>query len=278
MLLNVGLERKITEIPIVQIRPRKNKLRMVYEHDQMRELAQNIGKNGLIHPIEVRRINTTEYEVISGERRLRAAIMCGKKKISCIVIDCDDKQASIMSLSENMQRSGLNFFEEAQSIDWLMKEYKMSRQETALMLGRKLSYVISKLKLLKLNEEEQSIITRYMLTEHHANALIKIEDPVIRRIALSEIIERGMNVSQTEQYIDGILESTDSKFIRKQKNKVIIKNIEIFENTICKAIDLMQRSGLAANAERRDESGCIEYIIRIPKARKTKEKRNSKTA
>ena len=278
MLLNVGFDRKIIEIPIVQIRPRKNKLRKLYEHERMRELAQSIGKNGIIHPIEVRRINVSEYEVISGERRLRAAIMCGKKKIPCIVTDCDDKQASIKSLSENLQRSELNFFEEASAIERIMKDYKMSRQETALMLGKKLSYIIGRLKLLKLNEEERSIIIRYMLTEHHANALLRIEDPVMRRIALSEIIERGMNVSQTERYIDDILECTTSKFIRKQKNKVIIKNIEIFENTISKAIDVMQSSGLEADAERKDESGCIEYIIRIPKAKRMREKKNSKTA
>lgn len=278
MLLNLSLDKKIVEIPIVQIRPGKTKVRKIFEQSKMKELAQSIGKNGLIHPIEVRKIGSDEYEVISGERRLRAAVMCGKRKIQCIVIDCDEKQAGIISLTENIQRRDLNIFEEAQSIERLMKEYGMTRQEVALRTGRNLADVINRIKLLKLEEEERAIMMKYMLTEYHAYALLRIEDPVMRRVALSEVIEKGMNVRQTEKYIEEILEGGFRKYERKQKNKLIIKNIEIFENSISKAIDLMQESGLDADAEKTEESGYIEYTIRIPKRRRIKEKKNTKTA
>ncbi len=277
--MNIG-GRRVCEIPIVQIRPCRMQSRKSFSHEKLRELALSIKQNGILQPITVRRLSSLEYELISGERRLRAAVMCGNKKIPCIVLDCSDKQAEIYSLIENLQRCDLNFFEEAEGIQRLMKEYGMTKTDTAKKLGKRQSTISNKLRILKLDDEEKEIILKYNLTERHARALLKIEDTVLRRMILSEIIEESMNVSQSEKYIDEVLRRKSEDRQKSQKKRLVIKNIKIFENTINKAVDTMRSSGINAVTKQTETDEFIEFTVRIAKSKNkpVDEEQKNKTA
>ena len=116
MVINTKGEKKVIEIPIISIRPCKNQARVYFKRDEMQELAISIRENGILQPLTVRRVSKNEYELIAGERRLRAASMCGMKSVPCIVVNCDEGQATVFSLLENLQRENLNIFEEAEGI------------------------------------------------------------------------------------------------------------------------------------------------------------------
>lgn len=278
--MNIGGGKRVCEIPIVQIRPCRMQSRKSFSHEKLRELALSIKQNGILQPITVRRLSSIEYELISGERRLRAAVMCGNKKIPCIVLDCSDKQAEIYSLVENLQRCDLNFFEEAEGIQRLMTQYGLTKTDTAKKLGKRQSTISNKLRILRLSDEEKQIILKYNLTERHARALLKIEDPVLRRMILSEIIEESMNVSQSEKYIDEILRQKSEDRQKTQKKKLVIKNIKIFENTINKAVDTMRSSGINAVTKQTETDEFIEFTVRISKSKNNPigEEQTNKTA
>ncbi len=264
MLLKIRKSRRIVEIPIVQIRPCRTQSRKQYKTDEMRELAMSIRKNGVIQPVTVRKVSPLEYELIAGERRLRASVMCGKKKIPCIVIACTDDQAEVFSLEENMHRTDLNIFEEAQGITTLMNSRKLSEKEVAKQLCKRPSAIENKLDILKLDDTERKLILKAHLTERHARALLKIEDKTERRMVLSEIIEYNLNVSQSEGYINSYLSKTKYEKRCAQRQKGVIRDIRLFENTILKALKALSESGIEADQRRYEHQDYIEYTVRIP--------------
>lgn len=265
MIMSLKNENKVIQLPIVQIRPCRTQARNNFKRDELEELAQSIRENGILQPLTVRKISQTEYELVAGERRLRAANMCGIIKVPCIVISCTDEQASIYSLLENLQRSDLNPFEEAEGIYTLIHTCGITQLDAAKKLGKKQSTIANKLRLLKLTKEEREWIIKADLTERHARALIKIDNPMTRKLALSEIISSKLNVSQSEQLIEKLLHNV--KDVRhKQTTKIIFKDVRIFVNTISKAIDTMRMSGINAISEKSETDEYIEYRVKIPKA------------
>ena len=244
MILNIRKQRRIVEIPLVQIRPCRTQARKSYHDEHMKELAASIEQNGLLQPITVRRISSLEYELVAGERRLRACAMCGKTKIPSIIISCSDDEAERLSLEENIQRTNLHFIEEAQAITSLTQSCQISEREAARQLGKQPSAIKEILHVLQLDEEERALIIKAHLTEKHACALLRIKNKVERRLVLSEIIESSMNVSQTQAYIDRYLCQTEYEKRRSQRQKGAIRDIRLFENTIRKALLAMKESGL----------------------------------
>ena len=265
MLFNNPINRKVLEIPLVQIKPRKNPIRRIYSRDKLMELAESIEKNGILQPLTVRKISNMEFELISGERRLRAAAMCGCVTVPCMIVSCTDEQASVFSLTENLQRSDLNFFEEAEIINNIISHSNISKQELALQIGQRSSFISGKLEMLDLGYEERNIILKSHLTERHAKAILKISDKAERRIVLSEIVENNMNVSQSEEYINEILKKSKFRRQQSQRQKAVIKDIRIFENTINHAVDTMRDSGIPAIKIQTENEDFIEYVVKIPK-------------
>ncbi len=278
MLLNLGNEKRIHDIPIVRIRPCRTQCRKDYSAQEMKELAQSIKVNGIIQPLTVRKVSREEYELISGERRLRAAVMCGSRKVPCIIINCTDSQADQLSLIEDLQRSGLSFFEEAKGIDRLMKTYNLSKLDISRRLGKKQSFITGRLSVLELSDEEMEIIQRHKLTERHAKALLRVKEAATRKLILSEIIAQGMNVTQSERYIDSVLSAGSKKKLKTQKTRLVIKDIKILENTINKAVDTIRSTGIDAVKGRTETEDFIEYTVRIPKGRNNSETPSFKTA
>ena len=257
--------RKIIDIPIVQIRPCRIQSRRNYSRDKLRELAVSIRHNGIIQPLVVRRVSSTEYELVAGERRLRAAAMCGIKKVPCLLISCSDSQAGILSLVENVQRAELNVFEQAQGSNKLISVCHIPEKEAARALGQRLSTIESRLDVLNFSNEERELITKANMTERHCRALLRVDDPVERRYVISDIIENNMNVSQTERYVHEYLCMTKRERRLRQRQKAVIKDIRLFENTIVKAVKAMRSSGIAVAAAQSENDAYIEYMVRVPK-------------
>ncbi|HBM98421.1 MAG TPA: nucleoid occlusion protein [Ruminococcus sp.] len=259
-------DNKISEIPIIKIRPNKSQPRHVFNEDELAALSRSISENGVLQPITVRRISATEYELIAGERRLRASVLAGLKKIPCIVIKCSDKESAVFALLENLQRSDLGFFEEARGISKLIRRFGLTQEEAARKLGKSQSTIANKLRLLKLTYEEQEWILNAGLTERHARALLRIDDKDVRREALSKIISDKLNTQQTDSLVSIMLKTLEQPVIRQKGiSKVVIKDVRIFVNTINKAIDTMRLAGIDAQSNKTDNESFIEYTIRIPK-------------
>lgn len=240
-------EPKLVEIPITCIRPNRSQPRRVFAEDELCSLAQSIASNGILQPLTVRRVSQSEYELIAGERRLRASIMVGLQKVPCIVMKCSDRQSAVYALLENLQRADLNMFEEARAIRKLILDCSLTQERVAKQLGKKQSTIANKLRLLRLNEEEQEKIIDAGLTERHARVLLKL-DGEQRKQVLEKAVSGNLNVKQTEILVERALQQSKTK---GQHAKIIIKDVRIFMNTLNKAIDTMRLSGIDALTEKK---------------------------
>lgn len=265
----VKSEKAIIEIPIIKIRPNKNQPRKQFGEDELTALSRSIAENGILQPIIVRKISSAEYELVAGERRLRASVLAGLRKVPCIVVKCSDKESAIYALLENLQRADLGMFEEARGISRLIRRFGLTQEQAAEKLGKTQSTVANKLRLLRLSMEEQEWIENADLSERHARALLRLEDEKIRREALSKIISDSLNVSQTEELITTMLHSVP-KNNKRGNSKAVIKDFRIFVNTINKAVNTMRLAGIDANTIKTDNDNFIEYTIRIPKSKLSK--------
>lgn len=268
-------ENKISDIPIIKIRPNKAQPRKVFNEEDLNALSQSIAENGILQPLTVRKVSTTEYELIAGERRLRASVMAGLRKVPCIVIKCSEKESAVFALLENLQRSDLGMFEEARGVSRLIRRYGLTQQEAAVKLGKTQSTIANKLRLLRLTYEEQEWIENAGLSERHARALLKLGDESARREALSKIISENLNVQQSENLINLMLNSNPKNNKKQGISKAVIKDVRIFVNTINKAIDTMRLAGIDAQSDKTDTDNFIEYTIRIPKKQITDKEKSA---
>ncbi len=268
-------ENKISDIPIIKIRPNKAQPRKVFNESELSALAQSIFENGILQPLTVRKVSSAEYELIAGERRLRASVLAGLQKVPCIVIKCSDKESAVYALLENLQRCDLGMFEEARGVSRLIRRYGLTQQEAASKLGKTQSTIANKLRLLRLTYEEQEWIENAGLSERHARALLRLTDENTRREALSKVISESLNVMQTENLVNLMLTVTPKQEKKQGVNKVVVKDVRIFVNTINKAIDTMKLAGIDAQTDKIDTDNFIEYKIRIPKKQTTNNKDKS---
>ena len=249
-------------VPTDEIIPNPNQPRKVFNQNELDALADSIRNNGIIQPLVVRKNNNDEYELISGERRLRAAVKVGLETVPCVLMSVSDNDSALFAIIENIQRDNLNYFEEAESISRLVNDYSMTQEEISKRLGKSQSYLSNKLRLLRLSDELRSVILENSLSERHARALLRLDSDIDRLKALLEIIEKNMNVSETDKYIDSIVTPVKQKSRPKFRK---LKDIKLFINTINHAVDTMRNAGIKAVSEENETSDYIEYVIRIPK-------------
>jgi ParB family chromosome partitioning protein len=205
------------------------------------------------------------FELVAGERRLRAARMAGLKEVPCIISDISEQTSSVVALVENLQRRDLDCFEEAEGIRRLIQLYGLSQDEAARRLGKSQSAVANKLRLLRLDKPTVETIRHHGLTERHARALLRVDDPTRRMHALEAILTNGMNVAQTDAYIDSLTDPSPITPPLPKKNKTlyIVKDVRLFLNSITHAVDVMRGAGIDANLEREDENSDITLTITI---------------
>ena len=260
-------DNKVLSVATIQIRPNKTQPRRNFDEDELKSLSRSIVENGILQPLVVRRINSTEFELVAGERRLRAAIMAGLNKVPVVVHPCSDKESALLALIENLQRTDLNMFEEGRGIARLIRKYNLTQEQAAIKLGKKQSTVANKLRLLRLSFEEQEWILTANLSERHARALLRINDEGLRREVLSRIITENLSVGESEALVtDVLMKKQPQETEKKGGRKVVVKDVRIFVNTINKAVDTMRLSGINAISRRSETDDYIEYTVKIPKA------------
>lgn len=237
--------------------------RKVFAEDKLRILAHSIQQNGLLQPVSVRKDQFGRYELISGERRLRACVMAGIQLVPCIILVRSEEESAVLALIENLHREDLNLFEQAKALQALLCEWQLTQEQAASRLGMAQSTLANKLRLLRLTEAEQSMIIQHHLSERHARALLKLQDPLKRELALQTVVRLGLNVTQTEELV-----SDRTAPPKRQEHPPIIKDVRVFVNSINKAIQAMKASGIEATSKRREDDEVIEYVVRIPRVQK----------
>lgn len=263
--LNLMRERqinKVLEVEVSKIIPNPNQPRTDFRDTEITALAESIMQNGILQPLSVRKIGE-KYELIAGERRLRAAKICELLYVPCIIHEMSDRNSAILALVENIQRQDLSFFDEAAAIEKLISYYGLTQEEAAAKLGRAQSTVANKLRILRLTSEERELIIQYNLTERHARALLRLASPEDRIIVLEKIVKGNLNVEKTELLIDEFIGQRKTHQSYKKRSRVF-QNVTIFLNTINKAIETMQSSGIAAESRKIQGDEYIEYRVRIP--------------
>lgn len=261
-------DKKLLMLKPDDIIPGDNQPRKIFDTYELQSLADSIAANGIIQPLTVRKIENGKYSLIAGERRLRAAKMAGLRRIPCVLHRTNDLTAALYSITENMQRSDLNCFEEALAIQALVNDFRMTQAEAAVRLGMANSTVSNKLRLLKLSPEIQTRIISSGLTERHARALLRL--PVEKREdTLDKIIADGLNLAQSEALIESILnpdiktEPIKASAPQKPVRKAAIGDIKLFSNSLSKLLCTMQNAGISANSRKHETEKYIEYKVRI---------------
>lgn len=258
---------RIIYIRTSEIYPNPNQPRRLFDDKSLAELTDSIRQFGIIQPLTIRRGNGS-YELIAGERRLRAAKIALMEKVPCIIVDVEDSDSSLIALIENLQRKDLGFIEEAEGIARLISHYHMSQEAAAKKLGKSQSAIANKLRLLKHPDEFLDIFRQQELTERHARALLRVTDLRDRRKILNEILKRELNVAQTEALIDRYLDNM-AMSEKQKRHTYVIKDVRVFVNTIKNALTLMQNAGVNADMGRDEDEENITLTIKIPKTSKS---------
>ncbi len=248
---------RVVFLPARAIRPNPAQPRRTFDEKALEELTNSIHNHGVIQPLSVRRVGGG-YELIAGERRLRAAQAAGLTEIPCIIMTMDDAQSGLVALVENLQRQDLDFLEEAMGISRLIRMQNLSQEQAARMLGKSQSAVANKLRLLRHSTEVLSAIKRAGLTERHARALLRLKSEPQKLSAIATIEALGMSVSRTERYIDSLLNG-------EQKGTGGRVNLGGFLNNLTQNLAKIQSAGIGAVSERRETESEIVLTITIPK-------------
>ena len=255
---------KIVLLPVEQIEPSPFQARTAFDETEIAALAVSILQNGLLQPISVRKTGYHKYQLVAGERRLRAARIAGLREVPCLVAQVGEEDSALLALMENLQRRDLDCWEEAQAIARLISRYGLSQEEAARRLGRAQPTVANKLRLLRLPEDVRALLRENGLTERHARALLRLQDPEVQRRAAGDMVRRGMNVAQAEAYVEKLLQSAQVTPPRG-RSTYIIKDVRLFLNSVDRGLHLMRQAGVDAGWNRQDTDREILLTIRIPK-------------
>ncbi|MDR7871402.1 MAG: nucleoid occlusion protein [Tissierellaceae bacterium] len=265
----MALHQEVKYIPINTIRPNPYQPRRSFNQRALEELSQSIKTYGVIQPISVRQISEETYELIAGERRLRASQLAQLTEVPALVVDYRDRESAVIALIENLQREDLNFIEEAEGYNNLILDHNFTQQELAEKIGKSQSTIANKIRLLKLPPDMKKALVEEGLTERHGRALLKLPDDETRRLVLDKVINKSLNVSSTEELVEDILDSLRKKEEEEEhKPKQSIKsliNVRIYLNTIKKTYKAIKEYGIDAQYKEIDKDDHVEVVIKIPK-------------
>ena len=247
---------RVVFLPARSIRPNPAQPRRVFREEALAELADSIRRHGILQPLSVRRVGNS-YELIAGERRLRAGVLAGLSEIPCIVMSMDEEESGAAALVENLQRQNLDFIEEARGIARLMEKSNLSQEQAAALLGRSQSSVANKLRLLRHSEPVLTALRESGLTERHARALLKLPGEQEKLSAIAVISRMSMNVARTESFVDSLLQ--------EKRPKTQKANVGAFLNNLSHSLAKIQMCGIGAVSERRETDSQIVLTITIPK-------------
>lgn len=251
---------KVIQVDVNKIEPNPYQPRR--EFDDIDGLAQSISRNGILQPLTVRRTESG-YQLIAGERRLRAAKMLGLESVPCIPMTITERNSAMLALIENIQRRDLSFFDEAEAIAKLIDFYGMTQEDAAISLGKSQPSIANKLRLLKLDKSVQEKISKYGLTERHARALLRLKCKGDQLNIVEVFKEKNMNVEAAERCVEAFLQK-EKDLNSFKKRSVVFKDVRLFVNTLNKAVEMMKAAGIEADSQRIQNEDYIEYIVKIP--------------
>jgi len=258
----------VHQINVNDITPNPFQPRKIFNHDSLQELSASIQEYGVIQPIIVR-ITTHGFELVAGERRLRASKLAGLHQVPVIVKEFTDKEVAELAMIENLQREDLHFLEEAEGFQQLITSFAFTQEELAKRMGKNQSTIANKLRLLKLTPEIRSVVASEKLTERHARSLLKIDDARLQMEVLEIIREKGLNVRATEELIEEFLEDIAKQIEDKNTPKrtvvKVIRDVRIFINTITNVVGEMKKIGLKIKVKQEQDEEYIYINLRIPK-------------
>jgi len=269
---------RIHRIPVNRILPNPAQPRKNFDDDRIFKLAESILRYGILQPLTVRRLEEIPredgsfgrnevylFELIAGERRLRAAKLAGLREVPCILCEVDDERSAELALVENLQREDLGIFEQVNAIASLIDCYHLTQEETANILGMSQSAIANKLRLLRLTQAERKIIVENGMGERHARALLKLTDPDQRLSILRDAAKKSLNVAQIEALVDQLLCPPDPPDRETRRSRGMLRDIRIVFNTLDRAVDVIEKAGISVAREKRENDDCLEFVIRIRK-------------
>lgn len=268
----IAADKLLREIPVALIDANPYQPRMTFEEGGIDELAKSIAQVGLIQPLLVREAPHGEgrYELVAGERRLRAVKSLNMERVMCVVQKAlEDETSAIMALIENLQREDLNYFEEAQCYQKMIDNYGLTQEQLAERVGKSQSAVANKLRLLKLAPEVKEKLVESGLTERHARALLKFKDDKTRLSAAEKMAQKGMSVKDAEKFVEKTLDKLyDEKADGAKPRPMIIrlvKDYRLFMNTMNQAVNQLREAGMRIEVEQTDMADGVDIHIVIKK-------------
>lgn len=258
-------EKTVYQLPIDKIRSNPYQPRKYFNRTALEELSESIRQYGILQPITVRKMSGGYYELVAGERRLRAAELAGLTTIPAILMQVSDSDSAVMAFIENIQRQNLSFLEEAEGYRNMMEDYGLTQEELAAKVSKSQSSIANKLRVLKLEESVKKRLLEYHFTERHARALLKLPDEASRLLVLEQMITEELNVKKTEELVETTLEQMRHRPAEKgeQKEKRYASDFRLFTNTIKQSVEVIRRSGVDVDYEDKQEADCCEIVIRI---------------
>lgn len=266
-MMNVALNNcsEIFDIPVNRILPNPYQPRRTFDRESMEELTRSVRQYGVLQPVSVRLINGTVYELVMGERRLRAAKLAGFKYIPAMILDISDRDSAALSLMENIQRRQLNYIEEAEAMKSLMEDFNISQTRLSHILGKSSRQIAMKLRLLRLSPYIKEELIRNNFSEGHARALLKLNREQTRKEVLERAAKYGLNVRRTEELVENTIKEQKEIGIVKKKpvKKVFFSDVKAFTDTVTATVEQMAKDGIGAEYEIRQLNGSYEIKIKI---------------
>lgn len=265
-------DRVLRRVRISEISRNPNQPRRYFDPEAIATLAESIRQYGVLNPLTVRRTAGGGYELVAGERRLRAARVAGLTDVPCLLINADGEDSSVIALVENLQRRDLDFFEEANGFKRLIDQFGLTQEEAARKVGKTQSAVANKLRLLRLSQQNMELIRRNNLTERHARALLRLSEEADRINVTNYIIEHELNVSRTEEYIDEFLKAKEKPELLPEQDGGrhvvrLFKDVRFFLNTLNRAVGVMVDAGIGATVQQQESDDGLTLTISIPHAK-----------
>lgn len=265
-------DRVLRRVRISEISRNPNQPRRYFDPEAIATLAESIRQYGVLNPLTVRRTAGGGYELVAGERRLRAARVAGLTDVPCLLINADGEDSSVIALVENLQRRDLDFFEEANGFKRLIDQFGLTQEEAARKVGKTQSAVANKLRLLRLSQQNMELIRRNNLTERHARALLRLSEEADRINVTNYIIEHELNVSRTEEYIDEFLKAKEKPepLPEQEGGRHVVrlfKDVRFFLNTLNRAVGVMVDAGIGATVQQQESDDGLTLTISIPHAK-----------
>lgn len=254
---------RVVYLPTARIRPNPQQPRKHFDLSGLQELAESIRQYGVLQPLTVRKLSGS-YELVAGERRLRAARLAGLSEVPCLLANVDEASSGLLALVENLQRRDLDYIEQAEGLQKLMRQYHLSQEQAARRIGKSQSAVANKLRLLQHPPAVLSALREHHLTERHARALLKLPAEADRLRVIDLIWQNDWTVARTEQYIDAVLAPRTPQ--RRELSSFVLRDVRVFFNSIDHQLALVRAAGVDASGERHETDREIILTIRVPKS------------